>query len=153
VYLFSALLTEGSSARVEGRNYASTWLWVQIEGFAYRCWLAASAVVIRGDINTVPTVPTDPPNNPSVPPPTGVTATRNKNKVTITWNPAPPAVDLHYLVQTQTCNGQYVIEWVDTTTNSAYTVEDKTTCNETSSGKVFTVNKLGYSTGVKIPWP
>lgn len=153
VYLWAALLPEGGKAKVDGRNYPSTWLWVQIEGYDYHCWVAASAVVFHGDMDSVPRVPTDPPANPNVPPPTGVQATRNNNKVTVSWSPAPPAVDLHYLIKGNTCNGQYIIEWVDTTTNTAYTMTDEKTCGGTSSVKIFVVNKLGYSTPVKIDLP
>jgi hypothetical protein len=124
-----------------------------MEDIAYHCWVAASAVVVTGDLESVPSVPTGPPINTNVPPPTGVGATRNGNKVTITWNAAAPAVDLHYLIQAETCNGQYVIETIDTTTNTSYTIQDEQGCSGTSKAQMHVVNKTGYSSPVSVPWP
>jgi len=153
VFLHAGLFAEGETAHVDGRNYAKTWLWIQQANTGAHCWVAASAVDILGDLESVPVVPTDPPANPQVPSPQNVNAVRSNNKVTITWNPAPPALDLHYLVKAKVCNGQFIIEVLDTTLNTAYTLQDQQTCSGTSSAKIFTVNKLGYSQPVKVPWP
>ncbi len=140
-------------ARVDGRNYAKTWLWIQIEGYAYHCWVVTSGAVVNGDLDQVPRVPSDPPVSADVSSPTGVHATRSGTAVTIAWNAAPPAVDLHYLIHAQVCNGQYLIDTIKTTTNTAYTLQDKSGCSGSSSGKVFVVNKKGYSVPVPVPWP
>ena len=124
-----------------------------MEGFAYRCWVAASAIVVTGDLESVPSAPTGPPINTNVPPPTGVGAMRNGNKVTITWNAAAPAVDLHYLIRAEACNGQYVIATIDTTTNTSYTIQDEQGCSGTSKAQMHVVNKTGYSSPVSVPWP
>jgi len=153
VFLHAGLFAEGETAHVDGRNYAKTWLWIQQANTGAHCWVAASAVDILGDLESVPVVPTDPPANPQVPSPQNVNAVRSNNKVTITWNPAPPALDLHYLVKAKVCNGQFIIEVLDTTLNTAYTLQDQQTCSGTSSAKIFTVKKLGYSQPVKVPWP
>jgi hypothetical protein len=153
VYLNAGSFQDGATAWIDGRNYAATWLWIQMEGFTYHCWVAASAIVVTGDLESVPTVPTGPPVNSNVPPPSGVGATRNGNKVTITWNAAAPAVDLHYLIRAQTCNGQFVIETIDTTTNTAYTIQDEQDCSGTSKAQMHVVDKTGYSSPVPVPWP
>ncbi len=124
-----------------------------MEDFASHCWVAASAVVVTGDLGSVSSVPTGPPINTNVPSPTGVGATRNGDKVTITWNAAAPAVDLHYLIRAETCNGQYVIETIDTTTNTSYTIQDEQGCSGTSKAQMHVVNKTGYSSPVSVPWP
>jgi hypothetical protein len=152
-YLNAGLFQDGATARIDGRNYPATWLWIQMEGFTYHCWVAASADVVTGDLGSVPSVPTGPPINTNVPAPSGVGATRNGNKVTITWNAAAPAVDLHYLIRAGTCDGQYVIETIDTTTNTSYTIQDKQGCSGTSKAQVHVVNKTGYSSPVSVPWP
>ncbi len=153
VYMHAGLFREGATASIDGRNYAATWLWIQMEGFSYHCWVAASAVVVQGDLSTVPLVPTTPPTNSAVPSATGVSATRNGNMVTITWAPAAPAVDLHYLIIAQVCTGQYVVEVVDTTTSTSYTIQDLKSCSGSSSASLYVVNKLGYSAPVAVPWP
>ena len=153
VYLVAGLFREGASTQVKGRNYAGTWLWIQMEGFSYHCWVAASAVVLEGSIDDVSRLPGDPPINSAVSSPTGVGSVRNGDTVIIAWNPAPAAVDLHYLIRANICNGTYVIEWTDVTTKTSYTVQDKSGCSGTSSAKLHVVNKTGYSNPVNVPWP
>ncbi|MBE9524880.1 MAG: hypothetical protein IMY76_07255 [Chloroflexi bacterium] len=124
-----------------------------MEDIAYHCWVVGSAVVLQGDIDSVPRVSIDPPINSAVPSAGGVSASRNGSKVTITWSAAPPAVDLHYLVRSYLCNGQYVIETIVRTQNTTVSVQDKTGCSGTSSAQIFVVNKTGYASPVSVPWP
>ncbi len=153
LYLAAGLFREGATAQIDGRDYGANWLWIQMEDFSYHCWVAASAVEVQGELDSVPRVSTDPPISSSVALATGVSAVRDGNKVTIAWNPADPAVDLHYLIRANICNGQYVLEWIDTTTNTVYTLQDKPGCAGTSSANIFVVNKKGYSAPVAVPWP
>ncbi|MBC8504853.1 MAG: hypothetical protein ISR58_12640 [Anaerolineales bacterium] len=153
VYLVAGLFREGAVAQVDGRDYGGNWLWIQMEDFSYHCWVSTSAVIVNGDIDTVPFGPMDPPINSSVSSATGVGATRDGNKVIVTWNAASSAVDLHYLIKANICNGTYVLEWVDVTTRTSYTLQDKSGCSGSSSAKLFVVNKLGYSSPVLVPWP
>ena len=153
VYLYAAKFAKGTTARVDGRNYAKTWLWIQIEGLPYHCWVVTSAASVTGDLDSVPRGPSNPPPSPDVSPPTGVHATRVANVVTIAWNAAPPAVDLHYLVIAQICNGQYILDITDTTTATSYALQDKPGCSGSSSARVFLVNKKGYSVPVPVLWP
>ena len=153
VYLIAGLFRDGAIAQIDGRDYASNWLWIQMEGFAYHCWVATSAVAVQGDLATVPVGPMTPPINSAVPSATGVSATRNGSQVTITWNAAAPAVDLHYLIIARVCTGQYVVEVVDTTKNNAYTILDQPGCSGSSSASLYVVNKKGYSSPVSVPWP
>jgi len=138
---------------VDGRDYAANWLWIQMEGFDYHCWVATSAVIVNGDLDSVPYGPMDPPITSSVAPATGVGSVRDGDNVIVAWSPAPSAVDLHYLIKANICNGQFVIEWIDVTTKTSYTLQDKSGCSGTSSAKLFVVNKLGYSSPVQVPWP
>jgi len=153
VYMHAGLFADGSTARIDGRNYAGTWLWIQMEGYKYNCWVATSAVIISGDLDSVPNGPAGPPINSNVPVPTGVYATRDGKKVIISWNAASPAVDLHYLIRAETCNGQFIIETVDTTNNNAYTIQDKPGCSRDSKAQLHVVTKTGYSQPVSVPWP
>lgn len=153
VYLVAGLFREGATAQLDGRDWAGNWLWIQMEGFSYHCWVATSAVVVQGDLDSVKKLPGDPPINSAVPSPSGISSVRDGNKVIVTWNPAPSAVDLHYLIRANLCNGQYVLEWIDVTTNTAYTFQDKQGCGGTSSAKIHVVNKTGYSSPASVPWP
>jgi hypothetical protein len=92
--------------------------------------------------------------NDSVSPPSGVHAQRNGNKVTVSWNAAPPAVDLGYLIETRLCTTDgYLWDFVFSTQATSYNLTDSTSCAGDSYGQVRVFNKLGYSTAVKIPWP
>ncbi|MFC2064097.1 hypothetical protein ACFLXB_03260 [Chloroflexota bacterium] len=153
VYMFAASFPKGDKAQVNAKNYAGTWLYIQLEEYSFQCWVAASSSTISGDLNQLPYGPNDPPINQSVTSASGVTAARNGDMVLISWNPAPSALDLHYLISAQVCNGSYVLPVIDKTTSTSYTLQDLTGCSTTSSAMVYVVNKLGYSTPVTVPWP
>ena len=153
-YLYAWGLSEGDSAQLDGRNYAATWLWVKPHDTDWHCWVTADAVTANVDLSYVPVVYPPLLTNPSVGPPSGVSASRSGNKVTISWSAAPPAVDLGYLIEARICttNG-YLLDVAYTTTNTSYTLTDATSCEGDSYGQVRVQNKLGYSTAVKVPWP
>jgi hypothetical protein len=82
-----------------------------------------------------------------------VRANRNGSQVIVSWNAAPPAVDLGYLIEARVCSGGYLMDVVFSTTNTSYTLTDETSCSGDSYGQVRVFNKLGYSTAVKVAWP
>jgi len=147
------ILQEGETARVDGKNYAGTWYWIQIEGVEWHCWVAASEVTLNGDPASINFVVTRVPTNASVPMPTSVRAVRNGNQVTISWNAAPPALEQGYLIEASICQNGYLIDVAYSTTNTSITLRDDQNCPEASSGLLYNKNKLGYSSPVQIPWP
>jgi hypothetical protein len=147
------ILHEGETARVDGRNYDSNWYWVQIEGVDWHCWVAASTVELNVDPSVIKPVYTKVPTNAAVPSPTGVTATRSGNQVIISWNAAPPALELGYLVEATVCYSGYMVEVANSTQNTTMTLQDDNNCSQASHGLVYVSNKLGYSAPVSIPWP
>ena len=152
-YLYAWGLSEGDTAEVRGKNATGLWLWVTPHDTIWNCWITASAVELNVEIDTIlviyPTLLT----HPEVAPAKGVYAVRNGDKVTITWNPAPPSVDLGYLIEARICLGAYVWDMVFSTTNTAYTITDPKSCSTASYGTLRVFNKLGYSTAVTIAWP
>src|SRR3990172_9423358 len=58
-FIYTATFSKGTMARVDGRNSAKTWLWIQMEGYSSHCWLVTSAAILNGDLDTVPRVPSD----------------------------------------------------------------------------------------------
>jgi hypothetical protein len=153
VYLYAWGLSEGDTAQLDGRNYAGTWLWVQPHDTNWHCWVAASAVTATVDVKEVKVVYPTLLVNPEVPSPTNVHASRSGDSVTITWAPAPPAIDLGYLIEAEICSGAYLYEAVFSTTGTSFTVVDKAGCSSGSSSQLRVFNKLGYSAPVSIPWP
>lgn len=152
-YLSPLALKDGEQSLVVGRNSNATWLWVQPPGVEWECWVAASTQTLSGDPMEAPRVSTSVPVNPQVAPPTGVTAVRNGNSVTISWNPAPPALELAYLVEATTCVNGYLGSGAYATAATSITLTDESSCSGSAKGKVRVSNKLGYSEAVNIPWP
>ncbi|MFA9403956.1 MAG: hypothetical protein ACERKY_12945 [Anaerolineales bacterium] len=152
-YLYAWGLSEGDIAEVKGKNASSAWLWVTPHDTIWNCWITASAVELNVEIDSIAVVYPILLTHPEVAPPSGVNAQRNGDKVTVSWNPSPPSVDLGYLIEARICLGAYVWDMVFSTTNTAYTITDPKTCSTGSYGTLRVFNKLGYSTTVKIPWP
>jgi hypothetical protein len=152
-YLYAWGLSEGDTAEVKGKSTTGQWLWVTPHDTVWTCWITASAVELNVPIEDINVVYPQLLTNPAVGPPTGVSATRNGDKVTISWNAAPPAVDLGYLIEARICLGAYQWDMVFTTQNTSYTINDPKTCGAASYGQLRVFNKLGYSTAVKISWP
>jgi hypothetical protein len=152
-YLYMYALTPGASAAVIGRNYDGGWLWVQPTGTKYYCWVAANLVTLSVNIMSIPVENPPLPTNPSVRPPTGVHAARSGTSVTISWNAAPPAVQLAYLIEASVCSKGNLLSVVVATTNLSVTLTDEKTCKLSSSGQLRVQNKLGYSPAVNISWP
>jgi len=152
-YLYAWGVDEGKTATLDGRNYASTWLWVQPWDALFHCWVTASGATSNIDLSMVPVVYPPVITNPSIAPPKGVGANRSGSSVNISWSAAPPAVDLAYLIEARICSGGFPVDVAFTTTSTSYSLTDATSCSSDSYGQVRVQNKLGYSTPVSIPWP
>jgi hypothetical protein len=152
-YLYAWGLSEGDTAEVKGANATKQWLWVIPHDTVWTCWITASAVELNVELDSIPVVYPALLTNPSVGGPSGVNANRNGDKVTISWNPASPAVDLGYLIEARICLGAYPWDMVFSTTNTSITINDPKSCSTSSYGTLRVFNKLGYSTAVKISWP
>lgn len=98
-YLYAWGLDEGDTAVVHGKNANGTWLWVRPPNADWNCWVSESVVMVNGDLNQVDIVYPDVITHPNVPAPSGVSATRNGDNVTISWDPAPPSTGLGYLAE------------------------------------------------------
>ena len=152
-YLYAWGLSEGDTAEIKGKNYAGTWLWVQPHDTVWNCWVAVSAVTPSVDLELIPAIYPTLLTHPDVAPPRGVSAVRTGDKVTISWNPAEPAIGLGYLIEARICLGAYQWDVAYSTTNTSYTITDPQSCGAASYGQLRVFNKLGYSTAVQIPWP
>ena len=125
-YLYAWGVDEGRTATLDGRNYNSTWLWVQPWDALFHCWVTASAATANVDLSTVPVVYPPLLTNSSVAPPKGVGANRSGSSVNISWSAAPPSVELAYLVEARICSGGFPVDVFYTTTNTSLTLTDQT---------------------------
>lgn len=152
-YLYAWGLHEGDIALVKGKNANGTWLWVEPPDTTWTCWVSASAMSLDGDLGSVKIVYPSVITHPDVPGPSGVSATRSGDSVTISWDAAPPSEGLGYLIEARICLGAYLWDVAYQTQNTSYTIKDPQSCAGDSYGQLRVFNKLGYSESVKIPWP
>ena len=152
-YLYTWGLDEGKTVTLDGRNFSSTWYWVQPWDALFHCWVTASGATSNVDSGTVPVVYPPLQTNASIAPAKGVGAGCSGSSVNISWSAAAPAVELAYFIEARICSGGFPVDVFYTTTSTSISLTDETSCGPDSYGQVRVQNKLGYSTAVSIPWP
>jgi hypothetical protein len=159
-YLHAADLYPGDTGTVRGRYIYSNWLYIKFDKLNYFCWVAPSVVDVVGDISTVAYKEL---NLQSIGsnmygPPSNVTAVRDGNRITISWNKVEMTLDdsRGYLLELFVCQDGNYLWWTDSypdQDSTTYTVKDESGCPQPSSGKLYTVEKHGFSEPAIIPWP
>jgi hypothetical protein len=162
-YLHAGDLYAGDTGTVRGRFRFSNWLLVRFDRLEYYCWVAPSVVDVTGDITRVnyteklnslaPSIYYDAPNN--------VKVIRDGNKVTITWDQVHMTTDKDrgYFLDLFVCQKGNLLWWPvspepENQFTTSYTVRDEKGCSEPSGGKIYTVEKHGYSSPKTITgWP
>lgn len=159
-YLHAADLYLGDTGSVRGRYIYSKWLYVRFDKLNYSCWVAPSVVDVVGDtakvnytqlnLQSIGSNQYGPPNN--------VTAVRDGNQVTISWDPVEMTKDKDrgYLLELFVCQDGAYLWWTDSYPDqftTSYTVRDEAGCAQPSSGLLYTVEKHGFSEPAIIPWP
>jgi hypothetical protein len=140
---------------VHNRNYNGTWLWVLPEKQHWHCWVSANVVKVEGDIFSVTVYFHPLPKSTLYAPPKWVNAVRQGNEVLVTWDEVRMTVDddRGYLIEARICRNGYLLDVAVHTMNHSYTLIDEHNCDGDSYGKVYAVEKHGYTDPVPIPWP
>lgn len=159
-YLHAADLLPGDTGTVRSRAMYSNWLYIKFDKLNYFCWTAPSVVDVVGDVSTLKKIE---PNLQSIGsnqygPPRNVQATRNGDEVTITWEQMEMTADKDrgYLIEAFVCQGGAYLWWTFSYPDqyeTSYTVEDEAGCASPSWGRIYTVEKHGFSYPEEIPWP
>lgn len=159
-YLHAADLYPGDTGTVRGRYIYSNWLYIKFDKLNYFCWVAPSVVDVVGDVSTVAyrELNLQSIGSNQYGPPNGVTATRSGDEVTITWNQVTMSKDKDrgYLLELFVCQDTIYKWWTDSYPDqysTSYSVRDEAGCAQPSSGKLYTVEKHGFSEPAIIPWP
>ena len=159
-YLHAADLYPGDVGTVRGRYAYSKWLYIKFDKLNYFCWAAPTTVDVVGDVSTVAykELNLQSIGSNQYGPPTGVTAVRDGNSVTISWNQMEMSNDKDrgYLLELFVCQDTFLLWWTDSYPDqftTSYTVKDEAGCAQPSSGKLYTVEKHGFSEPAIIPWP
>jgi hypothetical protein len=159
-YLHAADLYPGDFGTVRNRYIYSNWLYVKFDKLTYFCWVAPSVVDVTGDVKALQFKEL---NLGSIGsnmygPPKNVTAVRDGDQVTINWSPVTMTQDddRGYLLELFVCQNTIYKWWTDSYPDqftTSYTVKDEAGCAQPSSGKLYTVEKHGFSEPAIIPWP
>ncbi len=154
-YLHAADLFEEDHGLVWNRNHSGTWLWVRFDKLNYACWVAASITDIEGDIFSVSAYFPPLPKSTLYGPPKKVIATRDGNTVVVLWDEVWMTEDdfRGYMIEVKVCRNGYMIDIAVHTNGTSYTFSDETGCDGESKGKLYAVEKHGYTDSVPIPWP
>lgn len=159
-YLHAADLYPGDRGTVRGRFIYSKWLYVKFDKLDYFCWVAPSVVDVVGDISTVgyKELNLQSIGSNQYGPPHNVIAVRDGDNVTISWDQMEMTKDKDrgYLLELFVCQNGAYIWWTDSYPDqysTSYTVKDEAGCAQASSGKLYTVEKHGFSEPAIINWP
>jgi hypothetical protein len=154
-YLHAGDLYEGDHGLLWNRNYSATWLWVRFDKLNYACWVAASVVTVDGNVKSVVVTQTRLPHSVLYGQPNNVDAKRDGNKVTVTWDSVWMTEDdfRGYMIEARLCQNGFLFDTAVHTNGTSLTLTDDTDCDSRSSGKLYAVEKHGYTDPVKIDWP
>lgn len=159
-YLHAADLYPGDTGTVRGRFIYSRWLYVKFDKLNYFCWVAPSVVDVVGDVTTVgyKELNLQSIGSNQYGPPKNVVAVRDGDQVTISWDQMVMTKDKDrgYLLELFVCQDGNYLWWTDSYPDqysTSYTVKDEAGCSQPSSGKLYTVEKHGFSEPANIPWP
>jgi hypothetical protein len=158
-YLWARDLKAGDTGLVKGRAPVGNWLYVKMDKLDIPCWVSPYVVDVEGDVNTVSVEQVWLPiTNALYGPPQNVEAVRTSDQVTVFWDEVYMTQDddYGYFLDVWVCqDGNYV--WIPTGLPDQYktsvTFTDQPGCSQPSGGKIYTVEKHGYTDPVDIPWP
>jgi len=159
-YLYLYALNGTANIKLIGRTDANDWVWVDGTN---KCWVKASFLEIQGDPKSLPIVypGLKLPVSPYYPGPSWAKATREGNKVEITWEEvtiSPGKYEsefMHqYIVEVWRCeNGEIIFETLGTNFPVITVENDEPGCSVPSHGLVYVQEKHGYGGPVEVPWP
>lgn len=154
-YLHAGDLYEGDHGLVWNRNSNASWLWVKWDKQEWPCWVSASVVEVQGDPFSVVEYYHPLPRSTLYGPPKKVSAVRDGDHVIVTWDEVwmTEDDDRGYMLKVLLCQDGRRFDWVVHTDVETYTFMDEQDCKGDSGGKLYAVEKHGYTDSVPIPWP
>ncbi len=157
-YLYKYGLVEDSNLEVIGRNDLGTWILVRAIGGNNPCWVKAALMELNGEVMSVAPTYTPLPQSPYYGPLTGVSAVRNGNEVTLSWNamalrPGDDSEQYPYLVEAWVCQSGKLAFTPVGSYETIVNITDEPGCSEPSHGRVYGVEKHGYTNWVEFSWP
>src|SRR3990170_4390263 len=154
-YLHAGDLYPGDHGLVWNRANGSTWLWVRFDKLWYPCWVAASVVEVQGDVSRLRVYYPALPHSTLYGPPRNVTAVRQGDQVIVSWSSVWMTEDDYrgYLIEADICQDGRLIFMAVHIDGISTALTDQAGCDGSSGGKLYAVEKHGYTDPVPIPWP
>lgn len=143
--------------RVEGGNYIE----VRAIGGSNACWVMLDYMEVRGNWLDLQPVPADQvvlPRSPYYGPPTGVSAARSGDSVTVSWygialRAGDDSEQTPYIVEAWVCQQGQIVFVPAGTYRNAVEITDEPGCDQPSHGRLTAAEKHGYTAFVEVPWP
>jgi hypothetical protein len=163
-YLYLYGLKEGANQDVIGRTDTGKWVLTRSHGDNKSCWVKAEFLTLNGDVMSLEMVYPDKftllRSSQKYLFPYNVAAARSGDKVTISWESEArrpgdqeSATSVLYMVEVWVCQGGQLIFTPIGTSIPQVSVTDEAGCAEPSHGRVYFVEKHGYTGPSAIPWP
>lgn len=155
VYLHEWTLYPRERVRILHRNETGTWVYVDPNSYMDYCWVNASLLEISGDIFMLDVYDSPLPFSRLYQPPQGVHAERNGDQVIVSWRPVWMTEDDYrgYLIEAWVCQSGELVFYPTRWDQTIAFIPDEPGCSEPSHGRIYTVEKHGYTRWVAIPWP
>jgi hypothetical protein len=163
-YLYMYPILQGSTQDVIGRTDTGKWVLTRSHGDNKSCWAKAEFLTLNGDVMSLEMVYPDKftllRSSQKYRFPYNVAAVRNGDKVTITWESderrpgdQEDATSVLYMVEVWVCkDGQVTFTPIGTSIRQV-SITDEAGCAEPSHGRIYFVEKHGYTGPSPIPWP
>ena len=162
-YLYVRAIPQGANLDVFGRTDIGKWVLTRARGDNKSCWVKAEFLTLNGDVMSLEMVYPDKfkllPSSQKYRFPYNVAATRSGDKVSISWESderrpgdEESATSVLYMVEVWVCQGGQLIFTPIGTSVRQVSVTDEAGCTEPSHGRVYFVEKHGYTGPSEIPW-
>lgn len=160
-YLHARDLHQGYTGKVWGKDADNQWLYVKFDLLSIPCWVHRSLVDITGDFTLMLVQRTNLPITDALyAAPEQVWSERDPqtNTVVVNWSTVwmTEDDDRGYFLDVWVCQSGNLV-WMPASVSNQYTTQyiftDESGCSDPSGGKLYTVEKHGYTTPTTIPWP
>lgn len=160
-YLYLIAFNKKTPLHILGRADGNKWMLV--ENQPQRCWVNSDFIEIQGDPQTLRFMYPDGykiPVSPYYGPTTVTSATREADKVIVSWNEVIVSPGKYedenmfpYIVEVWRCeNGEIIFDTLGSRVPFISFI-DQTGCDTASHGRVYIQEKHGYAGPSEIPWP
>ncbi len=160
-YLYKYGLLGGNRLEIIGILRDTGYIEIRAIGGSNPCWMNMQFMDVQGDVNLIQ--PIDPldvvlPWSPYYNALDSVNATRQGDLVTISWSPlnlraGDDSEQEPYLVETWVCQNDVLVFIPFGVYETEVSVVDEPGCTQPSHGRVYGVEKHGYTLYLQIPWP